>query len=208
MNNLASILKAKGLMNGAEELYRQVVSGREQILGESHLHTLNSVHNLAICLQSKHVMYTNNNLNYNGNNNNEIIQDSRSMHEIESENGNSNNNSNNNHIYSKELKNKMNNIVDSVNHLNNKLQSYADLKEVEVLLQRVLTGRVKILGNQHMDTCEAAYSFGEFLETKNDWGGASITFELAYNGYVILLGVDNEETLNCLYKWNQCKEKC
>ena len=47
MNNLAILLKGKGDIAGAEELYRRALEGRERILGPEHPDTLTSVYNLA-----------------------------------------------------------------------------------------------------------------------------------------------------------------
>jgi len=53
LNNLASVLRAQGKYEEAENLRRRDLEGREKVLGMEHPSTLGSVYNLAYLFHSK-----------------------------------------------------------------------------------------------------------------------------------------------------------
>ena len=52
-NNLATVLQGQGKWQEAEEMYRDVLEVRCQVLGKSHAETLSTKHNLATVLQGQ-----------------------------------------------------------------------------------------------------------------------------------------------------------
>jgi hypothetical protein len=53
INNLGSLLKAKGDLDGAEALYREALEARREVLGDRHPDTLSSINNLGALLKDK-----------------------------------------------------------------------------------------------------------------------------------------------------------
>ena len=53
INNLGSLLQAKGDLAAAEALYREALVVQRETLGNRHPNTLNSIHNLGLLLEEQ-----------------------------------------------------------------------------------------------------------------------------------------------------------
>jgi len=202
VNNLAVIYKTQRKMTKAEALYRRALAGREKTLGPNHPSTLCSVNNLAITLQTKHLMML-------ANEGDLVDPDNTStspfggarrgsptiMDAVRRQSAELGNN----------LGSHMSSVVGTVNNLKGKVQSFADLAEVEKLFRRALDGRTQVLGAGHRDTADTAFSLGNLLEMKKDFAGAAEAYARAHSGYIVSIGPDHLETNNALMRKEACR---
>ena len=154
----------------AEELFQQVVEGREKILGKEHVDTLLSTHWLALTLyrQQEYVKAE------------ELFRQAVQGRE-------------------KILRKEHVDTLDSIHGLALTLYRQQKYVKAEELFQQAVQGRETVLGKEHVNTLDSIYWLALTLYRQQEYVKAEELFQHTVQGREKVLGKEHVITLNSIY---------
>jgi TolA-binding protein len=154
----------------AEELFQQVVQGREKVLGEEHVDTLDSICLLAVTLYRQQKYDKAEELFQ------QVVQRREKAPEKE-------------HV----------DTLLSIHWLALTLYRQQEYAKAEKLFQQVVQGREKVLGKKHVDTLKSIYWLADTLYRQQEYAKAERLFQQVVQGQEKVLGKKHVDTLNSIY---------
>ena len=169
MNNLASMLKAQGDLDGARAFHEQVLEVRQRTLGEEHPDTLNSMNNLALTLKAQG-----------------DLDGARAFQEQVLE------------ARQRTLGEEHPDTLTSMNNLAQTLKAQGDLDGARAFHEQVLEVSQRTLGEEHPDTLRSMNNLASTLYAQGDLDGARAFHEQVLEVRQRTLGEEHPDTLTSM----------
>ena len=168
-NNLATVLQEQGKWQEAEEMHREVLEARRQVLGESHADTLGSRNNLANVLKAQGKW-----------------QEAEEMHREVLE------------AMRQLLGQSHANTLISKNNLATVLQEQGKWQEAEEMHREVLEARRQVLGESHADTLGSKHNLANVLQKQGKWQEAEEMLREVLEARRQVLGENHPDSLGSM----------